>query len=1181
MKLTTILCLILTFLAGLAAAFGKTAPLDLLQVHGAGRTSPPSDSENVFDLSMFGASGDGVTDDGPALQAALNAAADAAGGIIFVPAGRYAILTPVQKDFTGRASSVTILGVESSTPVPPLTAPGRVLAHGLDLVSEFAPRTGDLGIAIDIKGLQGFLIKDIAFIGTPDVTTDALITLSLNDISQATIRHCEFYGLSSLIEGGAIVQSVRSNLKIEQSVFLGSTCNSGVYSSVVQNIEWKGITIADAIFLDYGLRAELYGKLSVSAPFSWVNIGNAAAPESDSPRREVVLRNVFLDEGGFIGLSSLPYRYAPPSAPIDLLYITGLYMNVSNLGTTGHYLYGLERVLVEKSHYGWSHNTDSAINLLSVGNAILDQLECVDAANRIRADSTTEKLTVINSVYTNLDSNAQETKVITTATPEDDPVQYVRQQFLAQLGRDPDAAAHFYWSDRILQCGEVAQCVTDVRAALAAYLNTAPSANFSIAGQVMNETGAVLPGVIVTLGGSQSVATQTDADGGYFFGGLPTSGSYTVTPTRVNYNFEAPAQTITTPNGDQTADFTATLNRYTLNGHVLDATGQGLAGATVALSGSASATATTDAGGNYSFIVTAEGNYALTPSQTHYTFALTKQAFNNLSDNETADFEATLNRHTISGRLVNASGNAMADTVVSLSGSQSAGTTTDVSGDYSFADLPAGGEYYITPAKTHYTFFPASASFADLGANKTANFTGSLVSYAISGRVTNNGQDLSGVTVLLSGSQSGSATTDANGNYSFNVLAEGSYTVTPAKTNYLFSAASMTFNDLSANQVADFGATLQSVLEFNAASYSVTEGTRTITVTVERTGDTSSATEVTYSATDGSAQQRSDVIPVIGRLRFEPGETSKSFIIFITDDAHVEGDESLTLELGNVVDGTLGNNSTATLTIVDNDSGQPVSNPIDGAEFFVRQHYRDFLNREPDADGLAFWSSQITSCGTDAACIADRRMNVSAAFFLSIEFQQTGFLVHRLYRASFALPPEHLSEFLLDTRTIAQGVVVNAPGWEQLLEANKTTFIESFVARPQFTKAYPLDLTPAEFVNQLNSKAGGPLSPSEIAAAIEEFEGTATSKAIAARARVWRRIAESETFSRRELNSAFVLMQYFGYLQRNPDEAPDTNLDGYDFWLHKINDFNGDFRSAEMVKSFLVSAEYRARFGAP
>ena len=58
-------------------------------------------------------------------------------------------------------------------------------------------------------------------------------------------------------------------------------------------------------------------------------------------------------------------------------------------------------------------------------------------------------------------------------------------------------------------------------------------------------------------------------------------------------------------------------------------------------------------------------------------------------------------------------------------------------------------------------------------------------------------------------------------------------------------------------------------------------------------------------------------------------------------------------------------------------------------------------------------------------------------------------------------------------------------------------------------------------------------------------------------------------------------MQYFGYLQRNPDEAPDINLEGYYFWLNKLEQFGGDFRRAEMVKSFLVSTEYRARFGAP
>ena len=198
-------------------------------------------------------------------------------------------------------------------------------------------------------------------------------------------------------------------------------------------------------------------------------------------------------------------------------------------------------MLIENSHYGWSHNAGAAINLLGIGNAILDQVECVDDANRILADAATDKLTVINSIYTFLDSQSPQTKVISTETPEDDPVQYVSQRFNATLGRDPDAAAHFYWSDRLLQCGEDAACVATERTALDAYLNTAPAANFSIAGLVSDESGAGLPGVTITLNGSQSVTTQTGADGRYSFDRLPTSGVYTVTPSRVHYTFAAPA----------------------------------------------------------------------------------------------------------------------------------------------------------------------------------------------------------------------------------------------------------------------------------------------------------------------------------------------------------------------------------------------------------------------------------------------------------------------------------------------------------------------------------------------------------------------------------------------------------------------------------------------------------------
>jgi len=65
----------------------------------------------------------------------------------------------------------------------------------------------------------------------------------------------------------------------------------------------------------------------------------------------------------------------------------------------------------------------------------------------------------------------------------------------------------------------------------------------------------------------------------------------------------------------------------------------------------------------------------------------------------------------------------------------------------------------------------------------------------------------------------------------------------------------------------------------------------------------------------------------------------------------------------------------------------------------------------------------------------------------------------------------------------------------------------------------------------------------------------------------------------KESNRAFVLTEYFGYLRRNPNDAPDTDFDGYNFWLNKLNQSNGDFVGAEMVKAFIVSGEYRQRFG--
>src|SRR5438477_6914109 len=173
--------------------------------------------------------------------------------------------------------------------------------------------------------------------------------------------------------------------------------------------------------------------------------------------------------------------------------------------------------------------------------------------------------------------------------------------------------------------------------------------------------------------------------------------------------------------------------------------------------------------------------------------------------------------------------------------------------------------------------------------------------------------------------------------------------------------------------------------------------------------------------------------------------------------------------------GFCANNNTVTAAAELYDPGtSQTANPLDDPQFFVRQQYLDFLGREPDQSGADFWMNQITSCGADQQCIDTKRINVSAAYFLSIEFQQTGYLVYRMYHAAFGnLPnapvPIRFNEFLPDTEEIGSGVVVGQTGWESTLENNKQAFATEFVQRPRFTSAYPQSLSPAEFVSRLNS----------------------------------------------------------------------------------------------------------------
>jgi hypothetical protein len=379
-----------------------------------------------------------------------------------------------------------------------------------------------------------------------------------------------------------------------------------------------------------------------------------------------------------------------------------------------------------------------------------------------------------------------------------------------------------------------------------------------------------------------------------------------------------------------------------------------------------------------------------------------------------------------------------------------------------------------------------------------------------------------------------------------------------------------------------------SSIEFAQTNASVAEGVTFITVNISRTGDTRGAASADYATANISATERSDFTTARGTLRFAPGETAKTITLLISDDSFVEGPETFTVNLSNISGAGIGIPASMTIQIDDNPN-EPQANVNDDPATYVGQHYHDFLNRQADTSGLGFWINEITSCGSDQQCISIKRINVSAAFYLSIEFQQTGYLVERLYKTAYgdasgvstlggvhdlAVPIIRLNEFLPDTQKIGLGVIVGQGNWEQVLENNKQSFTAEFAQRSRFTTALPTSLTPAQFVDQLNTNAGSPLSEAERNQLVNDLASSAKT-----RAQVLRAIAEHPNLVNGEFNRAFVLMQYFGYLRRNPNDPPDSDYTGYDFWLTKLSQFNGNFVNAEMVKAFITSLEYRQRFG--
>ncbi|HYP00162.1 MAG TPA: DUF4214 domain-containing protein [Pyrinomonadaceae bacterium] len=376
--------------------------------------------------------------------------------------------------------------------------------------------------------------------------------------------------------------------------------------------------------------------------------------------------------------------------------------------------------------------------------------------------------------------------------------------------------------------------------------------------------------------------------------------------------------------------------------------------------------------------------------------------------------------------------------------------------------------------------------------------------------------------------------------------------------------------------------TPQSTIQFLVPLTQVNERDGRATVIVTRGGNTSGAASVEYATVDspasvscaapagdgaiGTAYARCDYATTVDTLSFAPGETQKTFTIPIVDDAHTEGTEEFPIRLDNPAGASLGVRPTSSVRIMDNEftTTPPVfpPNPILSNDFFVRMQYLDFLSREADADGFNAWMNVLNRCpdvNNNETC---DRITVTSSFFRSREFQLKGYFVYLFYKVSLGRLPRY-TEIIPDMRRVTGATA------EEVF-AKRLAFANAWVEREDFKARYPASLSPEEFVDRLLQATGVTLGGGNAVVTRESLVGDLQARK-KTRAEALMAVVEHPSVDARERNGAFVAMQYFGYLRRDPEEG------GYNNWLNYLQANPTDFRT--MVKGFANSQEYLLRFG--
>jgi hypothetical protein len=366
-----------------------------------------------------------------------------------------------------------------------------------------------------------------------------------------------------------------------------------------------------------------------------------------------------------------------------------------------------------------------------------------------------------------------------------------------------------------------------------------PNGTSSILGSISPSAYGI--GVNITLTGTSTATTVTDSAGNYSFTELP-NGPYTLTPQKAGYVFSPASQSVTTTGTTVLGVNFSITQTYTITGNVgppVNATG-----ATVTLSGAASATTTVDNTGKFTFSGLSNGNYTVTPSFEGVAFTpLNQNVVINNGDVIGVSFTGWGTLIVAGTVSPAASGSA---TIITLTGTASGNTITDNNGNYSFTGL-SNGTYTITPSKFGVILTPGSQTVTLKGDSQPAvNFTAPTGASSISGTVGPVSLG-SGAVVSLSGAAGASTTADSAGNYSFDGLLDGTYNVTPSKLGVLFNppSASVTVSGGNVSAVNFTGTSVSHSISGTISPASSGSGT-TVTLSGASSGSTISDSAGNY-----------------------------------------------------------------------------------------------------------------------------------------------------------------------------------------------------------------------------------------------------------------------------------------------------------------------------------------------